>query len=41
MYSPSLDNSAPKYGITGRPKNHHDEKVPGPGAYNPSTKLVS
>jgi hypothetical protein len=41
MYSPQLDNSAPKYGMVGRQSKFHDEKVPGPGAYNPSTKLVT
>lgn len=27
--------------MVGRQKNYHDEKVPGPGAYNPSVKLVT
>jgi hypothetical protein len=29
-----------KYSMSGRPTKEHDEKVPGPGAYMPSMKLV-
>ena len=30
-----------KYSMVGRQTRFHDEKVPGPGAYQPSTKLTS
>lgn len=41
MYSPKTEFDGPKYGMVGRKTKFHDEKVPGPGAYSPSTKFTA
>ena len=38
MYKPKSSFDGPAWGLKGRHSRNHDEKVPGPGTYDPSDK---